>query len=404
MWYAGIDWANDHHDTVVIDEAGNQVASLRVSHSKAGLGQLTTFLQHITGAEAKEQLACIIETSHGLLVAALLEAGFPVYPVNSQVVDRRRKPAGAKTDAIDAYLLAKTGRSEFHDLHRLHPDGPIVQELKLLTRDQDQLIQQQTRLTNKLIACLKAYYPAALQFFTSLHQHSALVFLQTYSTPQAAQVASVAQMAAVLKAAHHTNPTKVAQHIWQVLQEPQLTADAITTRTQARLVQALVSQLIPLIEQIASYDKEIATLFFTHEDLETFSQLPGAGKRLAPRLLAEWGDDRTRYRTASAVQALAGTAPVPFESGKYAKVHKRYACVKPFRNALHQFAWESVRLEPWAKAYYQRKRQAGKSHSMAVRALANIWVRIIFALWSKHERYEPATFLAAQQAHRPLAA
>jgi transposase len=142
----------------------------------------------------------------------------------------------------------------------------------------------------------------------------------------------------------------------------------------------------------------------THEDLETFSSLPGAGKRLAPRLLAEWGDDRARYTNASTVQALAGTAPVPFESGNYSKVHKRYACVKPLRNTLHQFAWESTRLETWAKEYYQRKRKEGKSHSMAVRALANVWVRIIFAMWSKHEGYETATFLVAQQSHRRLAA
>jgi transposase len=58
---------------------------------------------------------------------------------------------------------------------------------------------------------------------------------------------------------------------------------------------ALVAQLLPLIEQIASYDKEITNLFLTHADDEIFSSLPGAGKRLAPRLLAEWGDDRTRY-------------------------------------------------------------------------------------------------------------
>jgi len=116
----------------------------------------------------------------------------------------------------------------------------------VLTRDQNQLIQHQTRLTNQLIACLKAYYPAALQFFTSLHQHSALVFLQTYATPQAALSASVEEMAAVLKAAHHTTPTKVAHHIWQLLQEPQLTADAIPTRTQGRLVQARVSSAAPI--------------------------------------------------------------------------------------------------------------------------------------------------------------
>jgi transposase len=55
-------------------------------------------------------------------------------------------------------------------------------------------------------------------------------------------------------------------------------------------------------------------------------------------LLAEWGDDRTRYQDAESVQTLAGTAPVPFSSGNYAKAHKRFACVKPLRNALYQFA------------------------------------------------------------------
>ena len=41
---------------------------------------------------------------------------------------------------------------------------------------------------------------------------------------------------------------------------------------------------------------------------------------------------------------------------------------------------------------------------MAVRALSNVWVRIIYALWRKREPYQAATFLAAQQAHSCLAA
>jgi hypothetical protein len=60
--------------------------------------------------------------------------------------------------------------------------------------------------------------------------------------------------------------------------------------------------------------------------------------------------------------------------------------------------------KPWAEAYYQRKRKEGKTHSMAVRALSNVWVRIIYALWSKHEPSQVSTFLAAQQAHGCLAA
>jgi hypothetical protein len=73
--------------------------------------------------------------------------------------------------------------------------------------------------------------------------------------------------------------------------------------------------------------------------------------------------------------------------------------MKPFRNTLYQFAWQSTFQEAWAAAYYRGKRQEGKSHSMAVRALANVWVRIIQAMWLKREHYTAATFLHAQTAH-----
>jgi len=399
MWYAGIDWADTHHDAVVIDEAGRQADALRVMHTKEGLAELTSFLRAL--AKTPDQMACIVETNQGLLIAALLEAGFTVYPVNPKTVDRRRSASGAKTDAIDAYLLAKTGRADLVDLRPLKPDSPLVQELKVLTRDQDALIQSRTRLVNQLTACLKAYYPVALQLFAKLQQRSTLVFLQTYPTPQAAQAASVAEIEATLRKGHHSNPTKIAQQIFARVHQPQLIADTITTRTKARLMLALVSQLLPLIEQIATYDKEIKRLFLTHADNAVFRSLPGAGKRLAPRLLAEWGDDRTRYTGSNSVQALAGTAPVAFQSGNYAKAHKRYACLKPLRNALYQFAWQSTKQEAWALAYYRRKRAEGKSHSVAVRALANVWVRIIYRMWVNKTSYETATFEAARLAHAP---
>jgi Transposase len=65
--------------------------------------------------------------------------------VNPKTVDRHRKPAGAKTAAIDAYLLARTGRSDFADLRRLRPDSALIQELKTLTREEARLIARQTR-------------------------------------------------------------------------------------------------------------------------------------------------------------------------------------------------------------------------------------------------------------------
>src|SRR2546423_2109132 len=235
MWYAGVDWADQHHDALVINEQGQQVGSIRVDHSLQGFAKLTTFLQQIIGSEPKEQMACIIEPTHGLLIAALLEAGWPVYPVNPRTVDRRRSASGAKTDTIDAYLLAKTGRADFADLHRLTPDSAQVAELKTLTRDQDGLIQMQTRLVNQFTACLKAYYPLALELFSKLHQPATLAFLRAYPTPDAARSARVDDLIQTLKAAGHTRATQVAPQLWHALQQPQLQADPVTTRTKARL-------------------------------------------------------------------------------------------------------------------------------------------------------------------------
>ena len=101
----------------------------------------------------------------------------------------------------------------------------------------------------------------ALELFAKLQQKSTLLFLQTYPTPQAAMAASAEQIQEVLRRARHPNPTIVAAQIVERVHQPHLQADAVTTRTKSRLMLALVSQLLPLIEQIAQYNKEIAPLF-----------------------------------------------------------------------------------------------------------------------------------------------
>src|SRR6266536_475610 len=394
MWYIGLDWADTHHDVEVMDEAGKRVETRRFANCHQGLNSMTEFLLSI--APSPEHLACIVENNHGLLITFLLEADIPVYPVNPKSANQLRKTAGAKTDQIDAHLLAKMGRLDLAELRRLEPDSPIVAELKTLTRDQDLLIQTQTRLVNQLTACLKEYYPAALKLFSKLQQHSTLIFLQTYPTPQRAQAASLEEITATLRLAGHTRPKQFAPTMFEELHCPQLVAKEEIVRAKSRLMLSLAKQLLVVIEDLAPYDEEITALFLTHPDQPIWSSLPRAAKRLAPRLLAEWGDARGRYTDANALQALAGTAPVPFQSGNYAKAHKRFACLKPLRNVLYQFAWQSTRKEAWAASYYQRKRAEGKTHRMAIRALANVWVRIIYRMWMAETGYQTETFETAQ--------
>src|SRR5436853_7555100 len=122
--------------------------------------------------------------------------------------------------------LPKAGRADLADLHRLTPDSEKITELKMLTRDQDALIRIQTRLVNQLTACLKAYYPVALELFTKLQQKCTLLFLQTYPTPQKAMAASAQQIKEVLRQAKHSNPKMVAVTIFEQVHQPHLPAVA----------------------------------------------------------------------------------------------------------------------------------------------------------------------------------
>lgn len=398
-YYTGIDWASDHHDIQVLDKEGDEVRSFQVKHNPEGIRQLCNSLKELAGGDPS-RIAIAIETSHGLLVSALLDEGFLVYPVNPKESERRRKSSGAKTDFIDANNLAKMLRTEIKDMKPFKPSSETIAELRQLTRDQNGLIQTKTALVNQLQACLRDYFPAFLGLFSELDRDISLAFLRRYPTMEKALRLSMEQLAEFLRAHRHPHPYEAARLIHAKLRQPYLTAKPHVVRAKSRLAVALVEQIQVLKKQIDSYDKEITALFRSHPDGVIFASLPGAGKRLAPRLLAGWGDDRSRFASAQEVGALAGTSPTPYQTGKFSRPRFRRSCMKDFRYALQLFAWESTQSESWAREYYDNQRRRGKTHHQAVRALANVWVRIIFAMWKNHQPYDREVFLAAQMAHR----
>jgi len=400
MYYIGIDWADQHHDIAIADQSGKYLKQFSIPHNRTGFEKLKEELLKLTSNP--EELVIGIETKHGLLISFLLESGFSVYPLNPKVVDNRRKASGAKSDPIDARLITDIVRTDIHKLHRLKQDSELIQELKILTRDQDMLIAEATRITNRLIACLKAYYPAALNFFSDLKRPIARAFLKNYPTVKLVCETEISDLAAFLKAHKHPKPNQTAITIWQHANIPQMSASAAVERAKSRLMISLLIQLEPLLKEIENYDDEIHRLFQSHSDSVIFTSLPKAAQRLAPRMLAEWGDDRDRYQDAKVVQALAGTSPVLHQSGKYRYARQRKSCVKQFRRVMQLFAFQSLSI-PWARSYYDNQRIKGKSHHEALRALANVWVRIIFAMWLNKTTYDESTFLAAQAKHAKVA-
>ena len=148
----------------------------------------------------------------------------------------------------------------------------------------------------------------------------------------------------------------------------QLSGSAPTARAKSLLALSLVKMLFVIEKQLAVYRQRIEELFARHPDHDLFGSLPGAGPKIAPRLLSEIGDDRERFDgDARNLQCLGGTAPVTKRSGKYRRCHQRWACDKHLRHAIHLFAEQSLSRCAWAQTYYDHHRQKDCSHADALR-------------------------------------
>ena len=99
MIFVGVDWAETHHDVCVMGEDGQVLEQRRVSHSVAGIGELHALVAGHAGEG--EPVAAGIEVDRGLVVTALLAAGYQVYAVNPLASSRyrdRHATSGAKSD------------------------------------------------------------------------------------------------------------------------------------------------------------------------------------------------------------------------------------------------------------------------------------------------------------------
>lgn len=76
----GIDWAEGHHDIAVMNDQGRIVSRARIDTGPEGFTTLLGVIAEHGGTAADTPVA--LETDKNLLVTALVEAGFTVYPLN----------------------------------------------------------------------------------------------------------------------------------------------------------------------------------------------------------------------------------------------------------------------------------------------------------------------------------
>lgn len=399
MLFVGIDWGDAEHHVALYDAAGQPLGHLVISLTPADLIRLRA---EVKRHEPDPQAVRVAVEGHPLLLVSLLAAeGYQVYPLNPKAVQRLREGlhlSGAKSDRRDAADLATLLALHWRRWSPLAVHSPLVEELRLWVRSRDALVAEATRLSNQLTAALKSYYPRALELFSKVTQPLTLAFLRAYPTPAAAAQLTQEELFAFLRQQHYPAPRWAA--LCQRLQGPQVLPSETLVKPQSTYAVALAAMLQTLLPQIAAADKAIAQLFAHHPEAPLFDSLPGAGPTLAPRLLAELGDDPATVTSPERLQRLGGTAPVTKQSGARRLVAIRRACQHSLRHTLQLWAGASLPQSAWARDLYRRHRSQGKGHHTALRIVAHRWIPVLCALRRTAKPYDETTRRASREHHQ----
>ena len=380
MIFVGDDWAEDHHDVELMDQAGNTVARRRLPEGVEGVGALHALIAEHT--EEPGEVAVGIETDQGMWVASLVAAGYQVYAVNPKVAARyrdRHSIAGAKSDPGDARMLADLVRTDRHRFRTVAGDTTEADAVKVLARAHQRLIWARQRHLNALRATLRDFYPAALVAFgTELAHPDALGVLAAAPTPALGRRLSVSAITATLRRGGRKRYFEHrARDIQAALRSEQLAAPAGVADAYGASVSASVAVIAEMTRQINALQAQLVEHFDKHPDAEIIRSLPGLGDVLGARVLGEFGDDPTRYQDAKSRKNYAGTAPITRASGTKRAVLARFVRNRHLADACYLWAFCALTASPGAKAYYDAHKARGDKHDQALRALSNRLVGIL---------------------------
>lgn len=394
--WVGIDWGDQEHAVAVVSAQAELLDTFQVPNTPEGYRMLDERLAR----QCTVKGVAVEATRHPLLLH-LTQRKVPVYLVNPKMSKAWRDTdtiSGAKSDKRDGVTLARGLAFRHADLHCEEEGDKAIRRLALLCEKECHLIAQRTALVQELQALLKLYFPAALRFFDDWTGPAAWDFLKRFPNAHTFAHANASTVIAFLKG-HRLGYSEQ----WKQKVEDRVAALEWPTHPLEDVyllhVKAILAQLHAINGVSLQLRQEIASDSEKLPQAKVVASLPGAGPKLAPRLMAIVGSTQFRQGGLAALRGHSGIAPVTIQSGKRKTVRIRHMCNKNWRNTMHLFAWCSTRFSKWARAFYLYRKACGDSHSTALRKLADKWMKILRRMLMKQEEYDEERYLRALQAH-----
>jgi len=288
--YIGIDWSDQKHDCCLIDPATGRKESSILKHSPEAIDMWVTALR---ARFEGRRLALCLEQVRGPLIYALLKYdALVLYPINPSTLSNYRKsfsPSGAKDDPTDAEFLAEIVSTHRERLRAWQADDEKTRSLQHLVEHRRKLVGERTRLSNRLTALLKGYFPQVLEWFPDPRTLLVCDFLTRWPTLSAVKRARRKTLEQFFRAHDSNRHEAVERRIKSIKESLPLVTDQAVVKSSALLAAAYATQMKVLIEAIKKFDREIEQLCADHQDYYLFESLPGAGTVYASRLLAAFG-------------------------------------------------------------------------------------------------------------------
>lgn len=385
----GCDVGKTHHQIHVIDSVMQRLGRRRITNTIGDVDDMFDWVKTLSS-----DVVLIIDQKASY--ASLLRHRAAVHDVTVLYVtglQARRAadltPGRAKTDRIDARVIAEFGRTHADRLPTLElADESRAAMSLLLGRDED-LRCDFNRAINRIRDLLTSINP---ELETALGKRlttpGVLAVLARWGNPADLGRARVATIG---KAIAEHNPRMAARVAEQMRRAARNTLDVAGIDISGELISRLATQAIAVAAERDDITTRLEQLAADHDDYQLLISIPGMGPKTTSQTIAEIGDIN-QFPTPGHLASYAGLAPINKQSGSGLNtVHKDQGGNHRLKNALFLAAFVATRSDPRAAACYQRQRDKGKHHNAAIIAVARKRCDIIWAILNNRTPYKPLT-------------
>lgn len=389
MNYIGIDIAKKAHEVCFLDENGNVLDgnSFKIPNTLSGVDKLQTMLEKY-GLDPQNALVAMEATGHYWLVlySWLHEQGFEIKVINPLVTDalRKMRVRKVKNDRIDAEIVAQVLMFGMYQETSVADSDTLA--LRQLCRYRLWQVQTCSDLKRKIITLLDQVFPEYENLFSDIFGMTSKELLKQYTTPEEIASIHTRKLSNLL-----TQFSKGRFGKEKALEIKAVAGHSLGIRIAVDSFAFQIRQMIEQLEfveaQVAMIDEEIAAYMAKLDSPVT--TIPGVGPVYGAIILSELGDIH-RFPGGKQIVSYAGIDASVSASGEFegTQSHMSKRGSPYLRRAIWGAAFVASWSDPELKAYYQKLRQRGKPHRVAVGAVARKLCYIIFAILSENRPFE----------------